>query len=122
VAKEDNDNNSLEQTIGLGVNEIAPEGPKKKRSGGKRAGSGRRSILSGGSPDVNKKFDPNTGWPTCYGDRCENTATKLAVLRSEEHTSELQSRFGISYAVFCLMKRRPPRSPLFPYTTLFRSK
>src|ERR1043166_5471057 len=25
--------------------------------------------------------------------------------RSEEHTSELQSRFGISYAVFCLKKR-----------------
>src|ERR1043166_4473400 len=25
-----------------------------------------------------------------------------AVVRSEEHTSELQSRFGISYAVFCL--------------------
>src|ERR1043166_4688359 len=81
--------------------------------------------------------------------------------RSEEHTSELQSRFGISYAVFCLKKkkrrqgpryphhhritrdkmhncetsmkeiarvfffliiRRPPRSTLFPYTTLFRSR
>src|SRR5438477_239599 len=29
---------------------------------------------------------------------------------------------SISYAVFCLkMLRRPPRSPLFPYTTLFRS-
>src|ERR1043166_9767299 len=26
--------------------------------------------------------------------------------RSEEHTSELQSRFGISYAVFCSKKRR----------------
>src|ERR1043166_3053754 len=26
----------------------------------------------------------------------------LAAMRSEEHTSELQSRFGISYAVFCL--------------------
>src|ERR1043166_8494581 len=26
----------------------------------------------------------------------------LIVWRSEEHTSELQSRFGISYAVFCL--------------------
>src|ERR1043166_9852458 len=25
--------------------------------------------------------------------------------RSEEHTSELQSRFGISYAVFCLKKQ-----------------
>src|ERR1043166_10073558 len=27
-----------------------------------------------------------------------------AQTRSEEHTSELQSRFGISYAVFCLKK------------------
>ena len=46
--------------------------------------------------------------------------------RSEEHTSELQSHHMISYAVFCLKKiflmiRRPPRSTLFPYTTLFRS-
>src|ERR1043166_6941462 len=29
-----------------------------------------------------------------------------AVERSEEHTSELQSRFGISYAVFCLKKKK----------------
>ena len=47
--------------------------------------------------------------------------------RSEEHTSELQSPRIISYAVFCLKKiflmiRRPPRSTLFPYTTLFRSE
>src|ERR1051325_9138445 len=88
--------------------------------------------------------------------------------RSEEHTSELQSPYVISYAVFCLKKkikiasttipdslqldsavvygrrvsltkqdtiyypnpnsffflmiRRPPRSTLFPYTTLFRSR
>src|ERR1043166_9959349 len=27
-------------------------------------------------------------------------------IRSEEHTSELQSRFGISYAVFCLKKKK----------------
>ena len=52
-----------------------------------------------------------------------NTAKTL---RSEEHTSELQSHSLISYAVFCLKKiflmiRRPPRSTLFPYTTLFRS-
>ena len=50
----------------------------------------------------------------------------LAQMRSEEHTSELQSHRFISYAVFCLKKiflmiRRPPRSTLFPYTTLFRS-
>ncbi len=36
------------------------------------------------------------------------------------------SHITISYAVFCLKKiflmiRRPPRSTLFPYTTLFRS-
>jgi len=68
-------------------------------------------------------------------------------LRSEEHTSELQSRenlvcrlllekkkkglmFFVYYLFifwlcffffFFLMIRRPPRSTLFPYTTLFRS-
>src|SRR3989338_3011542 len=42
--------------------------------------------------------------------------------RSEEHTSELQSQFHLVYRLlFFLMIRRPPRSPLFPYTTLFRS-
>ena len=52
--------------------------------------------------------------------------TVVVEMRSEEHTSELQSPVPISYAVFCLKKiflmiRRPPRSTLFPYTTLFRS-
>src|SRR3712207_5714669 len=64
--------------------------------------------------------------------------------RSEEHTSELQSRQYLVCRlllekknnssrslsqdgrdrithVFLLMIRRPPRSTLFPYTTLFRS-
>src|SRR3546814_9791190 len=31
---------------------------------------------------------------------------QLALLRSEEHTSELQSLMRISYAVFCLKKKR----------------
>src|SRR6056297_2265703 len=31
--------------------------------------------------------------------------------RSEEHTSELQSLRRISYAVFCLKKKKIPRSP-----------
>src|ERR1043166_310357 len=34
----------------------------------------------------------------------EQTLRILPQRRSEEHTSELQSRFGISYAVFCLKK------------------
>src|SRR5580698_7069975 len=65
--------------------------------------------------------------------------------RSEEHTSELQSHVNLvcrlllekgqpqrprpaemtgprhGFPLFFLMIRRPPRSTLFPYTTLFRS-
>src|SRR5450432_4519388 len=36
----------------------------------------------------------------------------------------IYSYFGLGFALFCfffLMIRRPPRSTLFPYTTLFRS-
>src|SRR3990172_7113007 len=41
--------------------------------------------------------------------------------RSEEHTSELQSRLHLVCRLLFLRIRRPPRSTLFPYTTLFRS-
>src|SRR3990167_6867975 len=41
--------------------------------------------------------------------------------RSEEHTSELQSQSNLLLPLLFLMMRRPPRSTLFPYTTLFRS-
>ena len=33
------------------------------------------------------------------------------IIRSEEHTSELQSPSVISYAVFCLKKKKYPRFP-----------
>src|SRR3546814_6138798 len=41
------------------------------------------------------------GWPVC------SIASELAMvaMRSEEHTSELQSLMRISYAVFCLKKK-----------------
>src|ERR1041384_7292721 len=41
--------------------------------------------------------------------------------RSEEHTSELQYLAYLVCRLLFLMIRRPPRSTLFPYTTLFRS-
>src|SRR2546422_413773 len=64
---------------------------------------------------------------------CPNRLSQSS--RSEEHTSELQSRLhlvcrlllekkkniSLFYFFFFLMIRRPPRSTLFPYTTLFRS-
>src|SRR3546814_5175613 len=44
-----------------------------------------------------------------------NTMRKLAVgnefVRSEEHTSELQSLMRISYAVFCLKKKNTEQTP-----------
>src|SRR5690625_1891704 len=42
-------------------------------------------------------------------------------LRSEEHTSELQSRGHLVCRLLLEKAPRPPRAPLFPYTTLFRS-
>src|SRR3990172_7208987 len=49
-------------------------------------------------------------------------AANLPQRRSEEHTSELQSRLHLVCPLFFLRIRRPPTSTLFPYTTLFRSQ
>src|SRR3546814_9050262 len=38
----------------------------------------------------------------------ERGADAVDVVRSEEHTSELQSLMRISYAVFCLTKKQQP--------------
>src|SRR3546814_10576312 len=43
-----------------------------------------------------------TGLPTACA-----TGVRQAQTRSEEHTSELQSLMRISYAVFCLTKKKP---------------
>src|SRR3546814_9825707 len=39
------------------------------------------------------------------GDRAVGPGARRIVMRSEEHTSELQSLMRISYAVFCLKKK-----------------
>src|SRR3546814_2072495 len=41
---------------------------------------------------------------------CQNHSDDHRTNRSEEHTSELQSLMRISYAVFCLKKKKPTRS------------
>src|SRR3546814_5906434 len=47
-------------------------------------------------------------WPrTQDGGAARLSAAQLAMLRSEEHTSELQSLMRLSYAVFCLKKTKP---------------
>src|SRR3546814_4565527 len=44
----------------------------------------------------------------------DRTEVLLATLRSEEHTSELQSLMRISYAVFCLKKKKT-QTKIIPY-------
>src|SRR3546814_9053129 len=41
-----------------------------------------------------------------FGSSGASLHTKAFVIRSEEHTSELQSLMRISYAVFCLKKKK----------------
>src|SRR3546814_7395017 len=42
----------------------------------------------------------------CHDDYPSSGATRRSEKRSEEHTSELQSLMRISYAVFCLKKKK----------------
>src|SRR3546814_2087523 len=50
------------------------------------------------------------------GDRPPAIGRKL-FRRSEEHTSELQSLMRISYAVFCLKKKKKIKNPLYHNNT-----
>src|SRR3546814_10376700 len=45
-------------------------------------------------------------------------ALGLIVMRSEEHTSELQSLMRITYAVFCLKKKNKTQSDLYFCTSM----
>src|SRR3546814_3173327 len=47
-------------------------------------------------------------WATDWDERlaAAETSTERGFFRSEEHTSELQSLMRISYAVFCLKKKK----------------
>src|ERR1039458_9616001 len=62
-----------------------------------------------------------TGMPLASPVAASGTLQRGPPHRSEEHTSELQSLRHLVCRLFFLMIRRPPRSTLFPYTTLFRS-
>src|SRR3546814_3217721 len=50
-------------------------------------------------------------------DRRRQDADRAPDLRSEEHTSELQSLMRISYAVFCLKKKKADKENKEPVTT-----
>src|SRR3546814_5045820 len=61
------------------------------------------------------------GWSTqCFGPNESNVLLKW-IIRSEEHTSELQSLMRISYAVFCLKKKKNEKK-INTFSTLKKSK
>src|SRR3546814_7379601 len=72
------------------------------RSAGRRRGTGQAAHGLGGAGDRLCKLQPRE-----LRARCE--AAGRGRLRSEEHTSELQSLMRISYAVFCLKKKKITR-------------
>src|SRR3546814_4268376 len=54
------------------------------------------------------------------GNRADLGQQGLLVGRSEEHTSELQSLMRISYAVFCLKKKKQGHQNRRAYNEMFR--
>src|SRR3546814_5788662 len=69
-----------------------------------------RRVAVGGFPARIGHLDrlPASDDPTLYGSLLAEFLADAG--RSEEHTSELQSLMRISYAVFCLKKKKKKRS------------
>src|ERR1043166_3005122 len=67
-------------------------------------------VVMPGIIDVHTHYDPQLTFEPLGTSSCFHGVTSVVAgncgYRSEEHTSELQSRFGISYAVFCLKKKQ----------------
>src|SRR3546814_3363930 len=64
-----------------------------------------RLWLVGEADEVDQRVETRTA----RRDRVEGSRD-LRLVRSEEHTSELQSLMRISYAVFCLKKKKTKQS------------
>src|SRR3546814_11873358 len=66
----------------------------------------RHSLASLRAVSSSTRCSDKTLWKSCHkcpGDMVSKSASSC---RSEEHTSELQSLMRISYAVFCLKKKK----------------
>src|SRR3546814_5565768 len=69
-----------------------------------REGQGWKDVLDGRFDADGKNPCQIDGGLKCFGHPIG--ASGIRMIRSEEHTSELQSLMRISYAVFCLKKKK----------------
>src|SRR3546814_3626965 len=65
-----------------------------------------KSHLSDAASIIKEAAEKGQDWRQALQDSGKWSALKEAAKRSEEHTSELQSLMRISYAVFCLKKKK----------------
>src|SRR3546814_2909570 len=66
----------------------------------------RRQMVRGGSLRRTCQPEGERGSPAANGSGNDLIPKRRSGRRSEEHTSELQSLMRISYAVFCLKKKK----------------
>src|SRR3546814_3407631 len=76
--------------------------PSTSSSGGRPRGESSGWLAT--SSHQKRKSAVVKGWPS--DQRCPWRSVRVKRRRSEEHTSELQSLMRISYAVFCLKKKK----------------
>src|SRR3546814_3186576 len=80
------------------------------RDTGYGSGSGERPNCTRGVAGETPRSCHTPGWNgrrPAAGLLARGSRLRVAFPRSEEHTSELQSLMRISYAVFCLKKKKP---------------
>src|SRR3546814_10278451 len=88
----------------LRVEVVAMRRPSRVRNPGCRRGQAR--LSSGRSRHRGDRL-PEQRQSWCVRSTRPGLELSLGHDRSEEHTSELQSLMRISYAVFCLQKKKP---------------
>src|SRR3546814_7391720 len=97
----------MRATVGILGSEARRAPTSRPSSGPGRGGAHAGSSSSGAvSTAMRLKSQSDASWARRAAVKMHRLPLRRAC-RSEEHTSELQSLMRISYAVFCLKKKKP---------------
>src|SRR3546814_8411131 len=96
----------LERAINLRGNRAMAAQLKLIDSEDKKGNMDRQKALEAALSQIDRAFGKGSAMKLGSRDKMEIEAVSTGSLRSEEHTSELQSLMRISYAVFCLKKKK----------------